>query len=389
MIDVSDSPYMSAHEDIPESGPNSTSSPILTARRHFSHSPSLEDDNMQMDSPLPELSDVLSPLLPRLGSDSPELPQAGMNDDHLSHEGSPDSQLGHRPSIIDLTGSSPAPYSPILGATQAISYGNNPETSNNSEIADWDWDRLELLRDRKRLIMKLFLEMEDTQRTGLFRLIDPMTIIALTHEIELGMKALSMALTHLPGKPAEDFITVCNLARLFACWYVGRRSYWTTQFVRHSLDNFLEEDAKEDMALFLEFSKDLIATSDLFEAEILAADDVSPRKKRRKFVPKDRKAQVLQETAHLRQLEESNRAAQNIARLKSSFHVDDVEDIPINIGKGPEEDWIFINRHIASKLKPHQVDGVRFMWRELLDSDEGRQGCLLAHTMGLGKTIQT
>jgi len=390
MIDVSESPYVSANEDFPGSETSPLPLPTLAGRGFLDRSPAPGAESMQTDSPLPGLSDDMSSLLSRIGSDGDTLPHAGISDDHWSQVSSPDSQLGQRTSIIDLTGSSPAPTSPRLGVMQATSYGNNPENSSNNEIASWDWDQLELLPDRKRLIMKLYLEMERAQRAGLFRLIDPMTILALRYEIELGFKALIMGMTHLPGKPAEDFIIVCNLTRLFACWHVGRRLYWTRDFKRYDLSDFMEEeDVKEDMDQFLQFSKDLIITCDLFEMEVLASENVSPRKKRRKVVPKSQKAQELQETAHLRQLEETNRAAQNIARLKSSFRVEDIEDVPINIGKRPEDEFIFINRHIASKLKPHQVDGVRFMWRELLNSKEGRQGCLLAHTMGLGKTIQT
>ncbi|KAH6671578.1 DNA excision repair protein ERCC-6 [Plectosphaerella plurivora] len=39
---------------------------------------------------------------------------------------------------------------------------------------------------------------------------------------------------------------------------------------------------------------------------------------------------------------------------------------------------------IADRIKDHQIDGVRFMWNHLV----ANQGCLLAHTMGLGKTMQ-
>ncbi|KAI8981654.1 hypothetical protein BDF20DRAFT_418581 [Mycotypha africana] len=37
-------------------------------------------------------------------------------------------------------------------------------------------------------------------------------------------------------------------------------------------------------------------------------------------------------------------------------------------------------------LKTHQVEGLKFMWQRVY---EKRGGCLLAHSMGLGKTLQT
>lgn len=48
---------------------------------------------------------------------------------------------------------------------------------------------------------------------------------------------------------------------------------------------------------------------------------------------------------------------------------------------------IYLNPHIGQRVKPHQLKGIQFMWRELIE-DKDRQGCLLAHTMGLGKTMQ-
>ncbi|KAK5941758.1 hypothetical protein PMZ80_005709 [Knufia obscura] len=57
--------------------------------------------------------------------------------------------------------------------------------------------------------------------------------------------------------------------------------------------------------------------------------------------------------------------------------------IPINT----EEPIIYLDQHIARRIKEHQITGIQFIWRELIE-DQKHQGCLLAHTMGLGKTMQ-
>jgi superfamily II DNA or RNA helicase len=49
---------------------------------------------------------------------------------------------------------------------------------------------------------------------------------------------------------------------------------------------------------------------------------------------------------------------------------------------------IYVNDHIGAKIKDHQIDGLRFMWNQVVVDSKIRQGCLLAHTMGLGKTMQ-
>ncbi|XP_042518002.1 protein CHROMATIN REMODELING 20 isoform X2 [Macadamia integrifolia] len=65
-----------------------------------------------------------------------------------------------------------------------------------------------------------------------------------------------------------------------------------------------------------------------------------------------------------------------------------------NVVREKDEEAVRIPPSISSKLKPHQIAGIRFMWENIIQSvrkvksgDKGL-GCILAHTMGLGKTFQ-
>lgn len=66
----------------------------------------------------------------------------------------------------------------------------------------------------------------------------------------------------------------------------------------------------------------------------------------------------------------------------------------VNVVREEKEEAVRLPQSISTKLKSHQVAGIRFMWENIIQSirkvrlgDKGL-GCILAHTMGLGKTLQ-
>jgi SNF2 family DNA or RNA helicase len=54
-----------------------------------------------------------------------------------------------------------------------------------------------------------------------------------------------------------------------------------------------------------------------------------------------------------------------------------------------DQEPILIEAKIAKMMKSYQLEGAQFLWRELTGDLDQAQGCLLAHTMGLGKTMQS
>ena len=63
---------------------------------------------------------------------------------------------------------------------------------------------------------------------------------------------------------------------------------------------------------------------------------------------------------------------------------------------GPPAEAVAVAPFLAAVLKPHQIEAVRFMWRAVLaerradmtkTSRRREHGCVLAHSMGLGKTL--
>lgn len=81
-------------------------------------------------------------------------------------------------------------------------------------------------------------------------------------------------------------------------------------------------------------------------------------------------------------------------------HVNDALNVPdgegrvlVNVGHPEEDPDIFLCDHLAANIKPHQIGGVRFLYDNVVESKQkfARSrglGCILAHSMGLGKTFQ-
>jgi SNF2 family DNA or RNA helicase len=99
--------------------------------------------------------------------------------------------------------------------------------------------------------------------------------------------------------------------------------------------------------------------------------------KRLRAYHKRQAAEQMRRREALRQaLSQSNDIPKEIARLI------------VNESKQQDQGLVYINQSIGAKILQHQVDGVRFLWNQIVDKSIERPGCLLAHTMGLGKTMQ-
>ncbi|XP_050302168.1 uncharacterized protein LOC126740238 [Anthonomus grandis grandis] len=65
----------------------------------------------------------------------------------------------------------------------------------------------------------------------------------------------------------------------------------------------------------------------------------------------------------------------------------------VNVGHPDDEPDVFVAPQIARIIKPHQIGGVRFLYDNIIETvtkfdPMAGFGCILAHSMGLGKTLQ-
>ncbi|XP_030639905.1 helicase ARIP4 isoform X2 [Chanos chanos] len=84
----------------------------------------------------------------------------------------------------------------------------------------------------------------------------------------------------------------------------------------------------------------------------------------------------------------------------SGAHVNDALNQPdpqgrvlVNVNHPANESDLYLAPQLARAVKPHQIGGIRFLFDNLVESLERFKsspgfGCILAHSMGLGKTLQ-
>jgi hypothetical protein len=110
----------------------------------------------------------------------------------------------------------------------------------------------------------------------------------------------------------------------------------------------------------------------------------TPHKKRKKLVFEDAHARDLREQDRMRLAQQEERRKILQAKLAKSGHAGDESRglIIVNDAATEDQGFVFVHKHIARRIKKHQIEGVRFMWNQVVTSgNEGAmQGCLLAHT---------
>ncbi|ATY65283.1 SNF2 family helicase [Cordyceps militaris] len=133
---------------------------------------------------------------------------------------------------------------------------------------------------------------------------------------------------------------------------------------------------------------------ELVELDGLPGDAAAGAKKtKKKEIILDKSGVELRERA-VREMREQERRRNELRaamRDNNTYDASSAESprFIINESKREDQGFIYVHREISLRIKDHQIEGVRFLWNHIVREQSERQGCLLAHTMGLGKTMQT
>uniref|UniRef100_A0AAQ5YLQ9 DNA helicase n=1 Tax=Amphiprion ocellaris TaxID=80972 RepID=A0AAQ5YLQ9_AMPOC len=165
-------------------------------------------------------------------------------------------------------------------------------------------------------------------------------------------------------------------------------------------DGMSEELSQSEDEAFKDGLERYINLKDANEEISDSQGTVKGRKKIRKIIEDENLLAETQEA--LREEEERcKRLAirdQQLEDMREVFVIED-EQCPITTKLVLDQDeetknpLVQVHRNLVTRLKPHQVDGVQFIWDSCCESvkkanSSPGSGCILAHCMGLGKTLQ-
>jgi len=402
--------------------------------------PLIEDEDMELNPPAPEPEDETmedtSPAVETADGDMEMDPSALENDEQsqnasndssevgsvsraVSHEsqlesepqtpakGRPFQRRARDPSVIDLT-LSPDVVPPR--GSQPDLYTNHPENATKSMIESWDWEVLEERRDRKRIVLKILSEVGEADRAMMEARIKTIKKNNFIDEVARGVGMLRRHEEKIRGVLHVDLPKIIRFTKLYLAWNLCMHQAWTEDVSQRELEDVLKQTKNRgDLDAFYVFVKRVLlgppqhgnpppappsqrlelpsASPDIMEISSESEDEVfETPSKRRKPVEMSKEAKDKRNKAFQRRQEQEEKEQQLSQQLGP---VAEGARVVINTAKAAEEGFIYLNPFLSANLKQHQIDGVRFMWREIVTTDGDTQGCLLAHTMGLGKTLQT
>ncbi|KAK3710560.1 hypothetical protein LTR37_010187 [Vermiconidia calcicola] len=323
-------------------------------------------------------------------------------------------------SPIDLTGlvsSSPSPRKRGRPSTKPKELFGDPLSATAEEVDSWVYTDLANKSDRLRILILLLRRTGDQVRERLDALLRRLGRTEFTVELVRECKAFQGHHTTITTMSDEDTKTIQHARDIYLRWLLPLK----TEAEIKSLDepDFGHVLDRTQVVFFLSMLGQCLAknTSKLYgtpkpnsskppssklgsssaaaipisSSDELQSQHDTPHKKRKREVQRSTAAENSRTLAREREKKFNESQTTDSTRLAAMIASDPSHsNVEINPARDEGCDPIYVTDRIAQKMKAHQISGAQFLWREVTAAgEEGGQGCILAHTMGLGKTMQT
>ncbi|KAL8728908.1 MAG: hypothetical protein Q9181_005177 [Wetmoreana brouardii] len=292
-----------------------------------------------------------------------------------------------------------------------------PELCETEKISEMDPTLLMERADRKRLLIYILTKTPHHRREKAYAWLSGHGLLDAQDVI---WRTLDSVMAHCnkfaDAKNHKEAETLKSITAWFVCWTNAVIVYKQTGANREQMEtaaadkegfepfyNFLLElrclvdytktSKHSDNGSILECTNQSQTTPTKQGRELIdySSDElqVTASKKRKYVVPESQEAAELRKKAHQRVDDREKRQAKLKSALQKMGQTEeDPSQVVVNLGKLENQDLIYLQPSIGGRIQSHQKDGLRFLWREIIEDHASKQGCLLAQAMGLGKTMQ-
>ena len=281
-----------------------------------------------------------------------------------------------------------------------------PELDDVEGIKKMDPAELVERQDRRRLLIWMVAHTPARERLIAFQYLDATSMEASRTLVISGLKELSRDKRRLKSMDKESSDCIMRIATWRVCWTIPVKVTRKGLQPPHVMATLEDEDGYEtfyDCLLeclqhYKEIPSPPYQKTPKKRRDLIVREDSdgglqdSQTRKRKYVVPESQETLDKRHAAQnrLRANEERRREElkPRFQRL-STVNMDSLK-VVVNPGKLASEDFVYLNPNFGNgaRIKAHQEEGLQFLWREITAQHDDLEGCLLAQTMGLGKTMQ-
>lgn len=281
-----------------------------------------------------------------------------------------------------------------------------PALDDVEGIRNMDSSQLVERQDRKRLLMWMVAHAPVFRRQAAFGYLSQTSMEVSRVEVRSGLTVLRNRNSRIKSMDKKDSNNIMQIATWHVCWTNSVKVTLEGLQIAHIIAALDDDDGYEPFYDFLLECLQLCQrTASLSSPKktkskraLIVREDSdglqdSQIRKRKYVLPESQetldKRHAAQDRVHANEERRRRELLKHRFTGTSSDNMDSLK-VVVNPGKLADQDFIYLNPNFGNggRIKPHQEEGLQFLWREITTEHEDLQGCLLAQTMGLGKTMQ-